>query len=144
MLSKKPNRVLRDKGVLMFTMPLPATVGSPWYTHLQPEFIRKVAHHFPSTEQYMDLFASTGFTCVAGVNLLSKAMPPLLKNHFDHDGPFKLEWRIATCVFNNVKGELLENILADLKQKAPLKEFMETHDRTSDLGQITLFVCISN
>ena len=71
-------------------------------------------------------------------------MPPLLKTHFDHNGPFKEEWRTATCVFNNAKGAILENILADLKQKRPLKEFLETHDRTSDLGQTTLFVCISN
>ena len=71
-------------------------------------------------------------------------MPPLLKNYFDHDGPFKEEWRIATCLYSDAKNEKLEKMLTDLKQKAPLKEFMETHDRTSDLGMTTLFVCISN
>ena len=92
----------------------------------------------------MDLFALTGFACVAGVNLLSKAMPPLLEYHFDHNGPFKEEWRIATCLYSDAKDGILEKMLADLKQKAPLKEFMETHDRTSELGMAALFVCISD
>ena len=71
-------------------------------------------------------------------------MPPLLENHFDHNGPFKEEWRIATCLYSHAKDEILEKMLADLKQKAPLKEFPETHDRTSELGMATLFVCISD
>ena len=80
----------------------------------------------------MNLFAATGFTCVAGINLLSKAMPHYIKKNYNHDGPFDEEGRFATGLYNNTKGEFLESTLADLKQKTPLKEFMETHDKTSE------------
>ena len=71
-------------------------------------------------------------------------MPSFIKKYFDPDGPFEEEWRIGTCLYGNVKGEELDILLADLKHKAPLKEFLDTHDRTSDFGMFTLFVCVSN
>lgn len=143
---RNTKRILRPRGLLVITTPLPAIVKECcWFTQFCPEVRDDVSQYSPSTEQYLDIFAKCGFSCVAAVNFLSKATPCALKNYFDPEGPLKREWRIGTYLYRNTTDAEIAQILSDMniKDKESLKNFMLEHDRSSEFGMMTLFVCVS-
>lgn len=138
---RNTKRILRPKGLLVITGPLPAIEReSNWFAQLSLELTDTLFQVAPTLEQYLDLFARCGFNCVAAVNLLSKATPCIMKNYFDSEGPLKRDWRIGTCFYDNVSEKEIERILSD---KGSLKTFMLEHDRSTEFGILTLLVCVS-
>ena len=143
---RNTKRILRPGGVVVITTLLPGIAKqSTWFTQFSPKVRDVVSQYSPSTEQYLDLFAKYGFSCVAAMNLLTKATPCVLKNHYDPEGPLKREWRIGTYLYRNTSDAEMVQMLSDMdiKDKGSLEKFILEHDRTSEFGMLTLLVCIS-
>lgn len=136
-------KILRPKGVLVITTGLPSTIKeSIWYTQLHQPIADKLAKYFPSTREWLDLFIKCGFECVSAMNFLKSDKV----NHFDHEGPLREEWLLGTCVYasaDDQEKKALDQTIMELKEKGLLKQFMDEHDRTLEMGMTTLFVCIS-
>ena len=121
----EPKRVLRPRGVLIISTPLPIHLTHVWFIKLFHDICKKALPNLLSTEEYLELFTKSGFECVAGMKLLGKATPSLFKNHFDPE-----EWRLGTCLFgNDVTTERLRQRIGGSLQK-----FMADHDQTSSTG----------
>ena len=62
------------------------------------------------------------------------------------ESPLDDQWRIATSMFQvagrDKENEMINRVL-DMKANGTLKQFATDHDRTSEIGKATLFLCIS-
>ena len=76
------------------------------------------------------------------MNFLTTSKSPFM----NPEGPLNEKWRKATSMFE-VAGQEKEKemiqIVLDMKEKGTLNQFVTDHDRTSEIGKMTLFVCIS-
>lgn len=139
-------RILRRQGVMVISTIQPSIYKSIWYTQIFPALAERQMKTALSTGEFLTIFEKCGFKCVAGLNLLSKATPTLVKNYFDFEGPFQREWLIGAHMYALAEKEekvTMEELLLDWKRKGLLKKFMDDHDRTSELGFLTVFVCVS-
>ena len=140
-------RVLSPHGVLIISTCLPVIIEEAfWFTQIHQYYKEKVASPLLSVEEYLAIFDRTGFECVAAMNLLATKMPSMFRNYFDSDGPLKAEWRIGTSMFESYGDQLLnemETSFLKLKEQGKLKKFMEDHDRTAEIGMVTVFACVA-
>ena len=140
-------RVLRPNGVLLVSTPTPNIVKeASWFSQIHQGVTQKILRAIPTNKQYLEMFAKHGFRCVSEMNLLTGATPSLFKNYLDPEGPLKEEWIIGTNAFglaNATEMQEIENIVTELKEKGKLERFMREHDKSSELGIVALFVCIS-
>lgn len=140
-------RTLRPHGVLIITTVLPAIQReSIWIMQYHEGANEKMCKVFPSTEQFLAMFVKCGFQCVSAMNFLSKATKMFIPNYCDHEAPLKEDWRKGTCMFqllSDTDTAEVNEILLTLNRSGQLKQFMIEHDRTSEFGMLTLFVCIS-
>ena len=94
----------------------------------------------------MALFTKHSYNCVAALNMLLPRTPGCDHAYFNPEGPLDEDWRIATSMFQiagpEKEKEMIKMVL-DMKVKGTLKQFVADHDRTSEMGVMTLLVCIS-
>ena len=117
-----------------------------WFVQVHSDISEKLAKTYPSVKQYMALFNKHGFRCVSALNLLSTGAPHFNDIYLNPEGPLNEDWRTATSMFQIAgpeKEKEIMNRVLDMKEKDNLTQFMNAHDRTSDIGMMTLFVCIS-
>lgn len=140
-------RILRHRGMLFITTSLPSTIKEAvWFHQVHPGITDKIRKAFISAEQYQNFFTNNGYQCVAAMNLLSVTKQTQLVNYFDHEGPLKTEWRKGTSVYEIATEEELEELeekLLSIEETQSLQQFMMEHDRTSEMGVLTIFACIS-
>ena len=140
-------RTLRPKGVLIALVPSPALVKeSEWFTQLLPSVTDKLLQYLPTNKQYTDMFKKCGYRVVSEMNLLTGATPSLFTNYYDLDGPLKETYRTGTSAFDIASSDEIkeiETIVRGLKTTGRLKQFVNDHDRTAELGIASLYCCIS-
>ena len=94
----------------------------------------------------MNLFAKHGFNCLSAMNLVPTATSFYNKYYLNPEGPLDEDWRNGVCIFQSagteVEKELVQMVL-DMKEKGTLTQFVIDHDRSSEIGIITLYSCIS-
>ena len=113
---------------------------------IHPEISEILYRIFPSLNQHMALFTKHSYKCVAALNMLLPRTPGCDNAYFNPEGPLDEDWRIATSMFQiagpEKEKEMIQMVL-DMKEKGTLKQFVVDHDRTSEMGVMTLLVCIS-
>ena len=138
-------RILRPKGALVITTQLPTYVRDAiWYMQIQPEVTEKMTKTLMPAKQYIALFKKHGYKCVSAMNFLS-ATKTIFVDYHDPEGPLNEEWRVGTNEFGLADGREIDDMeekLLALKEKGKLRDFVEEHDKTLEMGISTLFVCV--
>ena len=117
---------------------------SIWFSQLNHSLTDRFCKRFPSAEQYMAMFVKYGFKCVSKSNILGFDSRD---NYMDPDGPLKEEWRNGGSYF----ALATEQELADIKQfvqlekdKGTMLKFIKEHDRSLEMGSLTIFTCVAS
>ena len=137
---RNAKKVLKPKGLVFISTSLPEMfTESMWYTQVYPPMAKKIASFFPTSKDWGNLFAKSGFEILSAMNSLI----PDMKNNFDPEGPFREEWRLGSCAFlcyNEEEEKASLKPFLDLKEKGLLRKFMEDHDRTAVIGMSTFYI----
>ena len=139
--------VLKQNGLVAVTTMLPSIYKqSVWYMSLIPDYTNAWAKKLPTTEEFMELFAKSGFRCVSALNFLRRGTSAGLLNHLDAEGPLKPEWRRASASFpedDDMEIKRMEKVVLEMKQNGTLKKYMADRDHTSEFGFGSLFISMS-
>ena len=144
--NKETKQILRPNGVLVVSSPTPSIIkDAAWFTQIHHGVTQKILKMVPTNKQYIEIFAKCGLKCVSEMNLLT-GTTSMFNNYLDQEGPLKEDWRKGTSAFGLANVEEIKEIedrVTEMKEKGALKQFMPQHDRTSELGIVALYVCIS-
>ena len=117
---------------------------SIWYSQLNHSLTDRFCKRFPSAEQYLAMFEKYGFNCVSKSNILGFDS---LDNYTDPDGPLKEEWRNGASYFALATEQELNDIklfVQSEKDKGTMTKFIKEHDRSLEMGSLTIFTCVAS
>ena len=138
-------RVLLPKGIMIITEVLPSTIRKGiWYSQLSLSLCERFCKLFPTTEQYIEMFEKYAFNCVTKFNALGTE---LVENHKDPEGPLKKDWRKGVSLFSfATEKEIhdIEQFVQEMNNDGTIFKYIKEHDRTLEMGFLTVFVCISS
>ena len=138
-------RVLHPKGIMIITEVLPATIRrNVWYCQLSQSLSDRYCKLFPTTEQYIEMFEKYAFNCVTKFNALGTE---LVKYYDDPEGPLKKDWRKGVSFFAfATEKEIydIEQFVQEMNNDGTIFKYIKEHDKTSEMGLLTVFVCISS
>ena len=138
-------RILRKNGILVVMACSRSIINDAiWFSQIHPDITDKLSKINPSVKQYIALFSKHGFKCVSAMNLIPTTS--IFDDRLNPEGPLNEDWRIGTSMFQlagpEKEKEMVQFVL-DMKDKGTLEQFVSDHDRTTEIGEMTLFVCIS-
>ena len=141
---RETKRILRPKGIVFILGPLSSMVRETvWVFQLHSGIKEKLAKRFMSIEQYQALFSRCGYRCISALNFLNLKSQAFFPDYWDTEGPLKMKWRKATCIFDVASdGEIkeMEESVKELREKGILEEYAAKNDHSSDRGILTLLV----
>ena len=140
-------RVLRKNGVLLIIAATPSIMGeSIWFSQIHPDITDKACKVYPSAKRSMNLFTKHGYQCVSAMNLIPTPASFYNEHCLHPEAPLDKGWRDGICVLqiagSKTENELIQMVL-NMKQKGTLNQYVTDHDRSSEIGVMTLFVCTS-
>ena len=137
-------RVLNTGGLMIITEVLPSTLReSLWYCQLNASLCERVCKLFPSIKQYLSMFDKYKFQCVTKLNILGSELLTLYK---DPSGPLDEEWRKSDSMYGMATEQEISDIEEYVKQMIEdktISQYIKIHDRTLEIGFLTLLVCRS-
>ena len=140
-------RVLRKNGLLLIITALPTIMReSIWFSQIHPDINDKLCKSYPSTKQNMDLFKKHRFQCISAVNLIPTTTCFFNNMCLNPEGPLSKEWRDGVSMLQIAgpeKEKEMIQMVVDMKEKDTLVQFVDDHDRSSEIGIMTLYACIS-
>ena len=114
-----------------------------WFMQLHKNSIERFCKLFPTVNQYMSRFDNCSFKLVSKLNLLSTA---LMKHYYDPEGPLKKEWRNGSSYWGFVTDQELlhiEKSVRKMNEDGTMMQFIKEHDRTSEIGSLTILAGVS-
>ena len=137
-------RVLRLDGVMIITEVLPSTIRNAiWYTKLNQRLCDKYCSMFPSMKQYFEML-NQRFKCVSKYSILG------IRNregYTNPEGPLHSDWRKVNGIsfFAMAKEEEIRSMEGQVRRmiaEEKMVQFIKDHDKTSEIGYLTVLVCI--
>ena len=141
---RETKRVLRPKGIMVISEPLPYTQrNSVWYHHLHEDLSDRWCKKFPTIKQYEAMFDKCGFQIFSKLNILGL---DLIKQYFDPEGPLKKEWRRGSSYWGFATEEEIldiEKTVRRMNENGTMNDFIRDHDSSSETGVAAIVACRS-
>lgn len=137
-------RVLRPDGILVVVELLRTTIQeSIWYMQLNEGLMKRFSERFLTSEQILSMLEKTGFNSRSKVNILGS---DFIKNYWDPVGPLSDDWWKAYAggllmIAEPGEIEAIKKMVKEKNEDGTMLDFMKQHDRTHEMGFVTIFLC---
>ena len=137
-------RVLRPEGVMVITEVLPSTIRNAiWYTRLNQRLCDKYCSMFPSMNQYFEML-NQSFKCLSKQSILGTNNR---ESYTNPEGPLHGDWRKVNGIsfFAMATEEEIRRMEGQVRQliaDGKMVQFIKDHDKTLEIGFLTVLVCI--
>ena len=136
-------RVLRPGGILVLGEFLRTTVQeSIWYMQVCPSLKERFSQRFMTTDQILTMMDNAGFKCRSKMNILGS---DFIKGYWDPVGPLREEWWKAyaaglLAMATDEEVAEMKRVVKEQNEAGTMLQYMEKHDRTLEIGFVSIFL----